>query len=300
MKRAALDPVGRSVDGLPAARRWRTPRSRGLTDVPLASTAVTERERDQGTLWSSGDWDAVAQTMASIHDRLVAALAPGPGERWLDVATGTGAVALRAARAGAEVTGIDIAPALIRVAKQKAVEQELAVVFDVGDAQRLPYEDASFEVISSAHGVHFAPDHARAAAELARVCRPDGRLGITVWRPGAGIDGFAAMVAKYERPAASGARGDLGQPEYASEILGEAFELEFHPEVWMQTGDSGEDIWRLVTGSSPPFKRLVESLDPARRAEFHQDWVDYYERFRDGDVVRAPNEYMLILGTRRD
>jgi SAM-dependent methyltransferase len=261
---------------------------------------MTERDPDQGTLWSSGDWDAVAQTMAPIHDRLVAALAPGPGERWLDVATGTGAVALRAARAGAEVTGIDIAPALIRVAKQNAAEQDLPVRFDVGDAQRLPYEDASFDVISSAHGVHFAPDHARAAAELARVCRPHGRLGITVWRPGTGGDRFAAMVAKHERPAASPARGSLGRPEYANEILGEAFELEFHPDVWMQTGDSGEDIWRLVTGSSPPFKQQVESLDPARREAFHQDWVDYYESWRDGDVVRAPNEYMLILGTRRD
>jgi SAM-dependent methyltransferase len=261
---------------------------------------MTEPEPDQGTLWSSGDWDAVAQTMASIHDRLVDALAPRPGERWLDVATGTGAVALRAARAGAEVTGIDIAPGLIRVAKQKAAEQELAVLFDVGDAQRLPYEDASFDVISSAHGVHLAPDRARAAAELARVCRPHGRLGITVWRPGAGIDGFAAMVAKHERPAASRTRGDLGQPEYASEVLGETFELEFHSEVWMQIGDSGEDIWRLVTGSSPQFRQLVESLDPARRAALHQDWVDYYEHFREGDIIRAPNEYMLILGTRRD
>jgi SAM-dependent methyltransferase len=250
-------------------------------------------------LWSSGNWDAVARTMAPIHDRLVDALAPKPGERWLDVATGSGAVALRAARAGAEVIGIDIAPALIDVAEKRAAEERLSIRFDVGDAEDLPYEDASFEVVSSAHGVHFAPDHARAAAELARVCRPGGRLGITVWRSGGAGDEIAEMVAKYQPPASDTGRGSFGEPEYATRMLGEAFELEFIPEVWMQTGTSGEEIWKLATSSVPQLKLLVQSLDPPRREVFHRDWVAYYERFRDSDVVRAPNEYMLILGRRR-
>jgi len=250
-------------------------------------------------LWSSGNWDAVARTMAPIHDRLVDALAPKPGERWLDVATGSGAVALRAARAGAEVIGIDIAPALIDVAEKRAAEERLSIRFDVGDAEDLPYEDASFEVVSSAHGVHFAPDHARAAAELARVCRPGGRLGITVWRSGGAGDEIAEMVAKYQPPASDTGRGSFGEPECATRMLGEAFELEFIPEVWMQTGTSGEEIWKLATSSVPQLKLLVQSLDPPRREVFHRDWVAYYERFRDSDVVRSPNEYMLILGRRR-
>ena len=170
---------------------------------------------------------------------------------------------------------------------------------DVGDAQELPYEDASFEVVSSAHGVNFASDQARAAAELARVCRPEGRVGITVWRPGGAGDEFAEMVAKYEPPASGPGRPNLGEPEYATRLLGEAFELEFVEEVWMQTGASGEEIWKLITSSAPHIKVLAESLDPQRREAFHHDWVAYYEGFRDGDVVRAPNEYMLILGRRR-
>lgn len=250
-------------------------------------------------LWSAGNWDAVARTMAPIHDRLVEVLAPQPGERWLDVATGTGAVALRAARAGAEVVGIDITPALIEVAQKHAAQEPVSIRFDVGDAQELPYEDASFEVVSSAHGVNFASDQARAAAELARVCRPEGRVGITVWRPGGAGDEFAEMVAKYEPPASGPGRPNLGEPEYATRLLGEAFELEFVEEVWMQTGASGEEIWKLITSSAPHIKVLAESLDPQRREAFHHDWVAYYEGFRDGDVVRAPNEYMLILGRRR-
>ncbi len=124
--------------------------------------------------------------MAPIHDRLVEALAPQPGERWLDVATGTGAVALRAARAGAEVVGIDVAPALIEVAQKHAAQEPVSIRFDVGDAQELPYEDARFEVVSSAHGVHFAPDHARAAAELAGLPpgRPAGDHGVAPGRHG--------------------------------------------------------------------------------------------------------------------
>jgi SAM-dependent methyltransferase len=250
-------------------------------------------------LWSSGDWDAVARTMAPIHDRLVEALSPKPGERWLDVATGTGAIALRGARAGAEVTGIDITPDLIEIARKHAVDERLAIQFDVGNAQELPYEDARFDVVSSAHGVHFAPDHARAVAELARVCRPGGRLGITVWRSGGAVDEFAEMVARYEPPPTRARRGTFGEPDYATKLLGEAFELEFIPEVWMQTGSSGEEIWSLMTRSAPHLKRLVESLDPARYEDFRRDWIEYYERYRDGDVVRAPNEYMLILGRRR-
>ncbi len=120
-----------------------------------------------------------------------------------------------------------------------------------------------------------------------------------MWRPGGTGDELAEMVAKYEPPASDPGRPSFGEPEYATRLLGEAFELEFVQEVWMQTGASGEEIWKLVTSSAPQFKLLVESLDPPRREAFHRDWVAYYEGFRDGDVVRAPNEYTLILGRRR-
>jgi SAM-dependent methyltransferase len=237
--------------------------------------------------------------MAPIHDRLIGALAPRRNESFLDVATGTGAVALRAARAGADVTAIDIAPALIEIAKRKAADDRLSIRFEVGDAQALPFADASFNVVSSAHGVHFAADHAATASELGRVCRPEGRLGITVWRRGGRGDDFAEMVAWYEPAPAGPSPGDWGSPEYATRLLCRDFELEFVPEVWMQTGESGDAIWRLITEASPQFKALVESLSAEGLAAFRAEWVAYYEQYRDGGVIRAPNEYMLILGRRR-
>ena len=170
----------------------------------------------------------------------------------------------------------------------------------MGDAEHLPYADASFDVVASAHGVVFAADHAAAARELARVCRAGGRLGITAWRAGGAGDDFARMLARFQPPSPPGpSPDDWGREQHTTELLGDAFELEFVPDVWIQTGESGEAISKLLTSCSPPFKTLAESLDPERRAELHIAWVDYYESYGHHDAIRAPNEYMLILGTRR-
>src|SRR5262249_38401403 len=144
--------------------------------------------------------ERVAPTMASIHERLVAALSPRPGQLWLDVGTGTGAIALRAARAGASVTGMDIAPPLIETARRLAGEEDLRGDFEGADAQSLPAADASFDVISSAHGVVFAPDHGAVARELARVCQPGGRIGLTAWRDGESGDELQEIVGRFASP----------------------------------------------------------------------------------------------------
>src|SRR5215208_2093096 len=188
---------------------------------------------DAASMWGSAPWERVAVTMATIHDRLITSLGPGAGERWLDVATGTGAVAFRAARAGARVTGLDLAPPLIETARRLAGQEGLAIDFDVGDAIALPYPDASFDVVSSAHGVVFAPDHAAVGRELARVCRPGGRLGMTAWRTGEAGDAFHKLIARFAPPREPGPPpGSWGEQAHARALLGDSFELEFIPEVW--------------------------------------------------------------------
>src|SRR5919198_5932570 len=109
-------------------------------------------------------------------------MAPASGERWLDIGTGTGAVAIRAALAGADVTAIDVAEAMLDQARANAEAARVEVEWDLGDAQTLPYEDAAFDVVVSVFGVVFAPDRRAVAHELARVCRPAGRLGLTAWQ----------------------------------------------------------------------------------------------------------------------
>ena len=140
--------------------------------------AFDELKKKQSAMWGSAPFERVAEEIADIHDVLVDAVDPQPDEAVLDVASGTGGVTERIARRGAQVTGIDFAPTLVETARSRAGDAGLDIRYDVGDAEALPYEDASFDVVVSAFGHMFAPDHRAAASELARVCRPGGRLGL--------------------------------------------------------------------------------------------------------------------------
>ena len=213
--------------------------------------------------------------------------------RWLDVATGTGEVALRAARAGAEVTGIDIAPAMIEAALAKDVDGRIA--FEVGDAQALPYEDSSFDVVSSVFGAIFAPDHLATAGELARVGR--GRLGLTAWQPN---PSFGALLERFGLEQPEGRAPFLwGQEGYLQELLGDAYDLTFEERTWVIEGESGEEVWEFWSRSAPPFKAMLAGLDESTLGEFRTAYIDYCEGFREGARVAVPRPYLLVLGDRR-
>ena len=260
--------------------------------------AFEELKARSAEVWSSAPWERAAPLLAPLHDHLVRALDPRPGERWLDVATGTGAVALRAARAGADATGVDLAFGLVETARRLAAEEGLAARFDIGDAEALPYEDASFDVVSSAVGAIFAPDHAAAAAELARVCRPGGRLGLAAWRPETAF----FPISRRDRPPLEPGQGDpddWGREEYASKFLGHDFELRFEEGDNRFTGSSGEELWELLSVSAGPFKATLDELDEAEARRFHDDFVGLFERHRDESGISLSGEYLVILGTRR-
>jgi SAM-dependent methyltransferase len=215
------------------------------------------------------------------------------GTRWLDVATGTGGVALLAAHAGADVVGVDIAPRMIEIARAKA--GTLPVRFDVGNAEALPYREAQFDVVSSVFGVIFAPDHGRAANELARVCR--ARLGLAVWRPNPELEEVYSRFGLFphEGPDAF----EWGRQEYLEALLADAFELEITSRTWTLDAPSGEAVWELWLSGAPPFRTRVESLDPDRREDFRRAYVEYCERFPADGGVAVPREYLVVLGTRR-
>ncbi|MHB8659822.1 MAG: class I SAM-dependent methyltransferase [Solirubrobacteraceae bacterium] len=260
-----------------------------------------ELKERQAAAWGAAPFERVAETAGEVHDDLVASLAPKSGERWLDVATGTGAVAIRAARAGADVLGVDISPELIDTARQLAAREGLHVRFEVGDAERLQHGDASFDVVASAQGTMFAPDHKAVARELIRVCRPGGRLGLTCWRPGGAIETFFSLLAGFQAPSPPGVGRplDWGRAEHVRELLGEAFELELLERSSPQAGQSGEELWQLFSTSFGPLKTLADSLDGDRREQLHHAFVRYYESYRNADGIAAPREYLLILGSRR-
>lgn len=244
-------------------------------------------------MWGAADYQRVAERFAPIHDELVGGLHITAGERVLDVATGTGAVAVRAAQLGADVTAIDIAPLMIE--RARASNPGAAIRFDVGDAQALPYDDASFDVVTSTFGVIFAPDHAAVARELARVCRD--RLGLAVWKPNPGL---AELYQRFELDTPEGREPfRWGADGYAQERLGDAFDLVVEEGSWILDLPDGEAHWEFWSTSAPPFKAMVESLPLLERDEFHAAFAAYCDEFRKDGHVRVPRHYLVILGRRR-
>lgn len=266
----------------------------------VAFEALKER---QAKAYSDSKFELLAATAADIHNDLVERLGVHPEERWLDLATGTGAVAIRAAQQGAVVTGQDLAEGLIETARRSAVEAAVKVTFEVGDCEQLPYPDGSFDVLSSAQGAVFAPDHRAVASQLKRVCAPGGRIGLSAWRPGGAIGGFFRVMAGFQPPAPEGAGVplDWGRREYVEDLLGDSFRLEFYDGESPQLAESPEAMWELFLTAFGPIKALAESLDADRRQELHDAFVDFYAGYRlDDGSVSFPREYLVIVGHHHD
>ena len=238
---------------------------------------------------------------SEVHETLVEALEPLAGERLLDVATGTGAVALRAAASGATVTGLDLSRIGAGRAGEGRGSRSRDDVRRRRDAEALPFADAAFDVTCSAIGTQFAPDHAAVARELARVTRPGGRLGLACWTPENGVAAMFAAMRPYMPPAPEGVGNifDWGRPEHAESLLGDDFELRTSMRETVLHAPSGEELWELFVGAYGPTKTLAESLEPERRDELHRDFVAFFEGYRDGDEIVQARPYLLILGTRR-
>lgn len=263
--------------------------------------AFEQLKERQSVMWGSAPFEQIERSIAAMHDELVEQLAPQPGERWLDAGCGTGAVAIRAARAGADVVGSDLAPELIRTAKRRVEQEGLDVELEVGDCEALPYADASFDVVSSSVGVIFAPDHAAVASELARVCRPGGRIGITAWRASSGVGQMFQAMRPFQPapPDGVGSPFQWGEEDYASAMLGDAFDLRFVEANAPDRGESGKAMWDLFASDYGPSYTLATSLDAGRRAELDETMTAFFESYREGDAINQPRLFLLILGTRR-
>ena len=263
--------------------------------------AFEELKQKQSVMWGQGPYDRISRELAAGHDHLLREMPPAPGEKWADLATGTGQLALRAATGGAHVTGLDLAPDLIETAKQLAADAGHEIEYMVGDAESLPFDDASFDTVSSTCGVMFAPDHQAVADELARVTKPGGRLGLMNWHPTIGVPEFFKVMAAYQppRPEGVGNPFEWGDRDHVTELLSDSFDLRFEEGDVPQTGSSGEEVWELFSTSYGPTKMLAESLDDEKREALKADWIDYFEQYREGDGVSQPRPYVLVLGTRK-
>ena len=252
-------------------------------------------------IWGSGTFERIAAGASASHDALIDALPLEPGTRMLDVATGTGALALRAAAQGARVTGVDIAPALLDCARSAAADAKLEVEFRVGDAERLPFASCEFDVVASAQGAVFAADRTAVARELARVCRPGGTVALSCPMARGFPFELARMLSTFRlgsrgawlAPFAWGSRGEVER------LLGHAFDLRFDEldaPFRARTPDGG---WTVYSESFGPLNDVFRSLDNAPRSELRRRVIELLGRYATPSGVAAPRPLLLVVGRRR-
>jgi SAM-dependent methyltransferase len=260
-----------------------------------------ELKERHAVVWGAGPYQGVTETITDIHRAVIERIDPQPGQRLLDLACGTGAVAELAAASGAEVVGVDIAPALIEQARARAAERALDIDYRVGDAEALELEDAAFELVASACGVMFAPDHEAVARELARVTKQGGRIALACWAPDSGPAHMFQLMRPFlpEPPPGVGNQFDWGREDYVSDLLGRDFGLEFVHNDSVLDADSGESVWKLFSTEFGPIKTLADSLDEERREELRRAFVDLHERSRTDGGIAFSRTYLLTLGTRK-
>ncbi|HLB80420.1 MAG TPA: class I SAM-dependent methyltransferase [Dongiaceae bacterium] len=269
----------------------------------MVSATIQPHNAKPAAVWNAGGahYDRISETIADSIEHAVIRLAPQPGERVLDVATGTGWTARRVAARGAAVVGIDLGADLIEAAEGLAAAAGLAIEFRVGDAEKLAFPDAGFDAAISTCGVMFVNRPEDAAAELARVCRKGGRLALTTWPPDGTLAGLFKVMKPYMTPPPSPPPSpfEWGRPERVRELLGGAFDLRFETGTTVLREASGEAVWRLFAESYGPTKALAGALDPERREQLHRDFVAYHDGFRSELGVAMPRDYLVTIGIRK-
>lgn len=268
------------------------------------ATAIQPHNARPSAVWSSGGsaYDRISFGIADSLEHCVLRLDPKPGERVLDVATGTGWTSRLVARRGAVVTGVDFAPDLIEAARASATAAGLRIDYQVGDAEALPFVDGEFDAVVSTVGVMFVSRPEAAAAELARVTKKGGRLALTTWTHDSNVfEMFKVMKAYMPPPAAPAPPSpfEWGRRERLEQLLGGAFDLRFEQAVSFYREPSGEAAWQTFATGYGPTRMLAGNLPDDRREALHKDFVAFHERFRTDLGVTVPRTYWLTVGTRK-
>jgi SAM-dependent methyltransferase len=254
-------------------------------------------------MWAAGDYDAIAELVWSAGERLVARVGAGPGEDVLDVACGTGNAAIPAAEAGARVVGLDLTPELFARARERAGDAGVEIEWVEGDAEALPFADASFDVVLSTFGCMFTPRHQVAARELARVLRPGGRLGIAAWTPAGFVGDFFRSLGAHLPPLPVFAAPPVlwGDPDYAVALFdGTGVDLELEFDQVDFRFDSVQQAVEEYEANFGPVIATRELLEPEGRWEAaHEDFVALYvgHAAEDGSLD-FPAEYLVIVGRK--
>jgi SAM-dependent methyltransferase len=265
------------------------------------STEAQERAR---ATWAAGDFDAVAQKILAVGRDLVERVGVAEGEAVLDVACGTGNATIPAAHAGGVTTGLDITPELLADARRNADAAGVEIEWVEGDAEDLPFEDGSFDVVLSTFGCMFAPNHRQAATEIARVTKPGGRFGLACWRPDGNIGRMFQTVGKFAPPPPEGFQPPplWGVRDHVTEIFeGTGVDLRFEDAEAKFQFDSIDDVMNEFPDKFGPMVMLRRAIEPEGRwPAFLEELRAYYEGIAepDGGGIVYTGEYLVTLGAK--
>jgi SAM-dependent methyltransferase len=260
------------------------------------------KQRQQQT-WASGDYASIAARIVLVAEHLCDTADLQAGWRVLDVATGTGNAAIAAARHGCTAVGVDYVPALLERGRARAAAEGLEVDLREGDAEALPFPDASFDAATSVFGTMFAPDHARTAAELLRVVRPGGTIALASWTPESFIGELFRTVAAHVPPPA-GVQSPMlwGTEAHLRELFGEGIScLELRERTFTFRFHSPEEFVAFFGRWYGPTLKAFAALEGDARDALEADLVALARRFdRLGDGATAiPATYTEAVATRR-
>jgi ubiquinone/menaquinone biosynthesis C-methylase UbiE len=265
-----------------------------------AAVDLTALKSRQQTSWAAGDYAVIGTTLQIVGELLAEACDLRFDERVLDVAAGNGNVTLAAARRGCQVVSTDYVPALLDRGAERARAERLEVEFCFADAEDLPFEDASFDAVLSTFGVMFAPDHAAAAQELVRVCRPGGRIGLANWTP-AGFVGqlFKTLGRHLPPPPGVPSPALWGAESHLRELFGRQARISITPRLFNFRYRSAAhfiDIFRTWYG---PVHKAFAALPADKAQVLEGDLTDLLNSLNRGgpDTLIVPSEYAEIVIT---
>jgi len=262
-----------------------------------------EIKNKQQNVWASGDFSIVAWNTLYIGEKLCEAVDFRAGQKILDVATGSGNTALSAARRFGEVTGIDYVPALIEKAKERSAIDKLPVDFRVADCENMPFPDGSFDVVLSTFGSMFAPDHEKAAQELLRVCKPNGKIGLANWSPEGFWGEIFRLRGKYIPPEENlKPPGEWGTEQRIKELFeNHTSEIKINKRTALFRYKSVEHFIEFFKTYFGPILKTFEALDEQQQNQYQKDIEQKVIQFnQSGDnTVVIPAEYLEIVMVKK-
>lgn len=270
-----------------------------MADVPAADTApdLVALKTRQKAAWASGNYAVIGTTLQIVGETLCEAVDLRSGERVLDVAGGNGNASLAAARRFAAVTSTDYVPELLERGRLRAEAEHFPIEFQVADAEALPFADASFDVVLSTFGVMFTPDQDKAAAEMMRVCRPGGRIGLANWTPAGFIGQLFKLIGSVLPPPAGVRSPALWGTQERLEELFKGAAVEATPRIFTfryRSPAHWMEVFRIFYG---PVHKAFLTLDPAMQATLERGMLDLLARFDRGGGAGlvVPSDYLEVV-----